>query len=140
MIIYLYLEFNYIFVPMINVNKNDEPLDLSYLREMSADNAEFIIEMIDLFKAQTPVYLSELESAVADKNWPLVSTCAHRMKPTFAYIGREDAKLHMQMIEHNARELIEVEALPKAFAEIAEFVPVLYRQLDLARADLEKEL
>src|SRR5688572_6514513 len=111
---------------MIDVNKNNEPLDLSYLREMSADNAEFIIEMIDLFKTQTPVYLSEFESAVADRNWPLVSTCAHRIKPTFSYVGREDAKLHMQMIEHNARELIDVEALPHACAEIVEFVPVLY--------------
>lgn len=125
---------------MINVNKNDEPLDLSYLREMSDDNAEFIIEMIDLFKVQTPVYLSELESAVADKNWPLVSTCAHKMKPTFAYVGREDAKLHMQMIEHNARELVNVDDLPQACAEVVEFVQVLYKQLDLAKADLEKGL
>ncbi|NRF40857.1 Hpt domain-containing protein [Pedobacter foliorum] len=125
---------------MINVNKNDEPLDLSYLREMSDDNAEFIIEMIDLFKVQTPVYLSELESAVADKNWPLVSTCAHKMKPTFSYVGREDAKLHMQMIEHNARELINVDDLPKACTEVAEFVQVLYKQLDLAKASLEKRL
>jgi len=125
---------------MINVNKNDEPLDLSYLREMSDDNAEFIIEMIDLFKAQTPEYLSELESAVADKNWPLVSTCAHKMKPTFAYVGREDAKLHMQMIEHNARELVNVETLPQACTEVVEFVQVLYKQLDLAKAGLEKRL
>lgn len=125
---------------MINVNKNDEPLDLSYLKEMSDDNAEFIIEMIDLFKAQTPVYLSELEKAVADKNWPLVSTSAHKMKPTFSYVGREDAKLHMQMIEQNARELTNLDALPQAFAEVVEFVPVLYRQLDVAKADLEKRL
>lgn len=125
---------------MINVNKNDEPLDLSYLREMSDDNAEFIIEMIDLFKVQTPVYLSELESAVADRNWPLVSTCAHKMKPTFSYVGREDAKLHMQMIEHNARELINVDDLPKACTEVVEFVQVLYKQLDLAKAGLEKRL
>jgi len=83
---------------MIDSQKNNEPLDLSYLKDMSGDSAEFIIEMLDMFKAQTPIYMTELEQALADKDWSKVSAAAHKIKPTFSYVGREDAKDHMQKI------------------------------------------
>ncbi|AOM78579.1 Hpt domain-containing protein [Pedobacter steynii] len=125
---------------MIDPNKNNEPLDLSYLKDMSGDSAEFIIEMLDLFKAQTPAYVADLGKAIADKDWARASSCAHKIKPTFAYVGRNDAKDHMQMMERNARELNNVEELPQAFSEISAFAEVLYRQLDQAKAELEKRL
>ncbi|WP_316794179.1 Hpt domain-containing protein [Pedobacter frigoris] len=125
---------------MIDLNKNNEPLDLSYLKEMSGDSAEFIIEMIDLFKSQTPVYIAELQQAINDKEWSKAAGFAHKIKPTFVYVGREDAKAHMQMMEDNAGSLKDVERLPSACDELAAFVEVLYVQLDKARAELEKQL
>lgn len=125
---------------MIDQNKNNEPLDLTYLKDMSGDSAEFIIEMLDLFKAQTPAYVADLGRALADEDWVRASSCAHKIKPTFAYVGREDAKDHMQMMERNARELTNIEGLPGAFEELNAFVAVLYRQLDEAKADLKKRL
>jgi HPt (histidine-containing phosphotransfer) domain-containing protein len=125
---------------MINLQKNNEPLDLSYLRDMSGDSAEFIIEMIDMFKIQTPLYISDLEKAIEDKDWPRVSNCAHKIKPTFAYVGREDARDYMQMMENNARDLKNIEELPLAFEEISSFVEFLYVQLDKAKVELEKQL
>lgn len=125
---------------MINPNKNSEPLDLSYLKDMSGDSAEFIIEMIDMFKTQTPLYIADLAQAVNEQNWSKVADYAHKIKPTFAYIGREDAKEHMQMMEHNARELKDVDMLPAAFKEIDDFVQVLYLKLDEARAEESKRL
>lgn len=125
---------------MINPNKNSEPLDLSYLKDMSGDSAEFIIEMIDMFKTQTPLYIADLAQAVNEQNWSKVADYAHKIKPTFAYIGREDAKEHMQMMEHNARELKDVDMLPAAFKEIDDFVQLLYLKLDEARAEESKRL
>jgi len=125
---------------MINEEKNRVPLDLSYLREMSGDSIEFMIEMLDMFQQQTPIYLSELEQALAQKDWPKVSSCAHKMKPTFAYVGRDDAKDHLQMMELNAREQKDVELLPVAFAELNDFIQVLNKQLDATKLDLEKQL
>jgi HPt (histidine-containing phosphotransfer) domain-containing protein len=125
---------------MINEEKNNTALDLSYLRDMSGNSIEFMIEMIDMFKQQTPLYISELEQALANKDWPKVSSCAHKIKPTFSYVGREDAKNHMQMIEHNARELNDLESLPKAFQELTDFIQVLNKQLDSTKLELEKQL
>jgi HPt (histidine-containing phosphotransfer) domain-containing protein len=125
---------------MMDAQKNNLPLDLSYLRDMSGDSPEFIIEMIEMFKTQTPIYIAEMEVALQARDWAKVSSAAHKIKPTFAYVGREDAKDFMQTIEHDARELRNVEALPAAFQQVQEFLVVLYRQLDEARAELEKRL
>jgi len=125
---------------MIDFEKNNAPLDLSYLRDMSGDSAEFMIEMIDMFKQQTPLYMEELKQAVSEKNWAKVSSCAHKIKPTFSYVGREDAKVHMQMMEQNARDLNNVEELPDAFAEVNDFVQILYHQLDEAKDLLKDKL
>lgn len=125
---------------MINVQKNNEPLDLSYLKDMSGDSAEFIIEMIDLFKVQTPVYIAELKQAVADKDWAKVSQSAHKVKPTFVYVGREDVKEFMQKIETNARDGKDLDQLSEDCAEIEAFIHILYKQLDESRAELEARL
>lgn len=125
---------------MIDKAKNAEPLDLSYLRDMSGDSIEFMIEMIDMFKQQTPIYINDLKTALDAKNWAMVASCAHKIKPTFAYVGRDDVKNHMQLIEHNARDLKDVEMLPAALEELNSFIEILNVQLDSAKADLETQL
>ncbi|MDO7744155.1 MAG: Hpt domain-containing protein [Pedobacter sp.] len=125
---------------MINTEKNNSPLDLSYLSDMSGDSAEFMIEMIDMFKVQTPLYVTDLEQAILAEDWAKTSGFAHKIKPTFSYVGREDARGLLQQIENNAKELKDLEAMPAALKELNDFVLVLYRQLDEAKAELEKKL
>ena len=121
---------------MINADKNNRPLDLSYLRDMSGDSAEFMIEMIEMFEKQTPIYLLELEQAIAAENWKATYEHAHKIKPTFFYVGREDVRDHMQEMENNARELKNIETLPAALQEVKSFVGILYQQLEDAKAKL----
>jgi HPt (histidine-containing phosphotransfer) domain-containing protein len=125
---------------MIDVNKNTEPLDLTYLKEMAGDSPEFIIEMIDLFKSQTPIYLSELEDAISQKDWDKIASSAHKMKPTFTYVGREDVKNHLQEMEQGGRDKSDMQQLAGAYEEIRLFINTLYAQLDDAKADLQKQL
>ena len=125
---------------MIDKAKNTEPLDLSYLRDMSGDSIEFMIEMLEMFKLQTPIYIDDLAQALEEQNWPKVSSCAHKIKPTFAYVGREDARNHMQLIEVNARDQKDLELLPAAFEELNSFIAILNVQIDTAKSELEKQL
>ena len=125
---------------MIDENKNNQPLDLSYLREMSGDSIDFMIEMLDVFQKQTPIYMDDLEKAIVAKDWKSTSECAHKMKPTFFYVGRVDVRDHMQEIETNARELKDIENIPNSFNEVKEFVSILYQQLADAKTELESQL
>ncbi|RZK48861.1 MAG: Hpt domain-containing protein [Pedobacter sp.] len=122
---------------MIDKSKNTQALDLSYLREMSGDSNEFMIEMLEAFLKQTPIYMADLVDAVKAENWKAVSEYAHKIKPTFYYIGREDAKEHMQVMERNAREGVELEKIPSQLEEAMEFVTILYKQLETAKASLQ---
>ncbi len=119
---------------------NDAPLDLSYLRDMVGDSPEFMIEMIDLFKSQTPIYIADLENAINNRDWPAASSCAHKIKPTFAYIGRTDAKEHMQGMENDARNLLNLDKLPEALEQIKTALQHIYQQLDLAKAEILKQI
>jgi HPt (histidine-containing phosphotransfer) domain-containing protein len=125
---------------MIDQNKNNQPLDLSYLKEMSGDSAEFMIEMLEAFQKQTPIYIAELETAIEAEDWKAASECAHKMKPTFYYVGREDARDHMQEIERNTRELKDIELVPQAFGEVKVFAEILYQQLAAAKEELQKRI
>ena len=125
---------------MIDENKNNEPLDLSYLREMSGDSADFMIEMVEAFQKQTPIYMEDLEKAIEAKDWKATSEFAHKMKPTFFYVGRVDVRDHMQEIERNARELKDIDSIPNAFNKAKAFVAILYMQLEDAKIELEKQL
>ncbi|MES2653213.1 MAG: Hpt domain-containing protein [Bacteroidota bacterium] len=123
---------------MIDQNKNNQPLDLSYLREMSGDSSDFMIEMLDAFQKQTPIYMADLENAIIAEDWKATSEAAHKIKPTFYYVGREDARDHMQIMERNARELIDLQNIPEDFAHAKRFVEILYKQLEEAKAELLK--
>lgn len=125
---------------MIDHEKNNSPLDLSYLSDMSGDSADFMIEMIDMFKSQTPLYIADLEGAIVDKDWEKAAGYAHKIKPTLSYVGREDARGHLQYIENCAREQKDLTELPKAFDEFKAFAEILYRQLDKAKMELIKRL
>ena len=125
---------------MIDEEKNNSPLDLSYLRDMSGDSAEFMIEMIDMFKSQTPLYIADLEASIAAGEWEKAAGFAHKIKPTLSYVGREDARGHLQYIENSAREQKDLSDMPGAFKDFSDFAAILYRQLDEAKAELEKRL
>lgn len=125
---------------MIDEEKNNSPLDLSYLSDMSGDSAEFMIEMIDMFKSQTPLYIADLEASIAAGDWEKAAGYAHKIKPTLSYVGREDARGHLQYIENSARELKDLDTMPAAFQKFSDFAAILYRQLDEAKAELEKKL
>ena len=125
---------------MINPAKGKEDLDLSYLREMSGDSAEFMIEMLDTLVEQIPVYIEDLQKAVDAQDWKAVSEFAHKVKPTFYYVGREDVRDFVQVIERNAKEVVNVDAIPSALAEIKAELNVILTQVAKSKAALETQI
>jgi len=125
---------------MINPAKSKEDLDLSYLKEMSGDSAEFMIEMLDTLVEQIPMYLDDLQRAVDAKEWKAVSEFAHKVKPTFYYVGREDIRDYMQVIERNAKEEVNVAIIPGAMKEIKQELEIILAQVAKSRVELETQL
>ena len=120
---------------MQDTNDN-HPLDLSYLTEMVGHNPEFMIEVFDMFIEQTPFYMAELENALSVENWGELGNCAHKIKPTFSYIGRNDIKDFVQSIEYNARNEIAVEQLPADVERLKGVLNQVYIQIEKAKKEL----
>jgi len=117
-------------------NNDNHPLDLSYLTEMVGHNPEFMVEVFDTFIEQTPFYIAELEDALSVENWDKVANCAHKIKPTFSYIGRGDVKDFVQTIEDHARKQIDVEQIPANVERLKVLLVVIYQQLENAKKNI----
>jgi len=118
-------------------NTDDQhPLDLSYLIGMVGHNPGFIIEIFDTFIEHTPIYLDEMDEALALQNWEGVSNCAHKLKPTFSYIGRDDVTKLVTDIEMKARNHV-VDQIPEDIARLKVIIQHIYIQLDLAKKDIQ---
>lgn len=89
-------------------------IDLSYLEEVTGGSTDLIKEMLELFLSETPQQIQSIQEKCRLKEWQSVSAEAHKLKPTFLYVGLKDANEKLVKIEHGARnnqnldELIEL--------------------------------
>lgn len=79
-------------------------LNLSYLEEITDGDPEVMIEMIQLFLEQTPPQLENIRKSIEEGDHKVARTDAHRIKPTFQYVGLMDLKEVMEEIEDRLTE------------------------------------
>lgn len=111
-------------------------IDLSYLMDVAGGNTEFIIEMIDIFIAQTPGHLEELTAAVASKEWKKIAELSHKIKPTLAFIGVESAKDSMAEIEKSARNEENYESIVLKMDEMQDVFKIIFFKLEAKKLEL----
>ncbi|GGI23461.1 Hpt domain-containing protein [Pedobacter mendelii] len=117
-------------------NRDNHPLDLSYLKEMAGHDPEFMIEVFEIFIEQTPFYMAELENALSIKDWKKVADFAHKIKPTFAYIGRGDVKDFVDYIETSSKSEENLDLIPKKVITLQLLLDKIYLQIDGAIKEL----
>lgn len=89
-------------------------IDLSYLEEVTGGSTDLIKEMLELFLSDTPQQIQLIQEKCRLKEWQSIRAEAHKLKPTFLYVGLKDANEKLVKIEHGARnnqnqdELIEL--------------------------------
>lgn len=110
--------------------KKSRQLDFSYLIEMVGDDPVFLVDFFKTFIEHTSVYLAEMDHALANKNWSKVANYAHKIKPTFTYVGRNDAKQLVEAIEYHARNKIALEKIPSDVDELKLMCTDICKQLE----------
>ncbi|WP_158826380.1 Hpt domain-containing protein [Mucilaginibacter lacusdianchii] len=85
---------------MLNVEPD---LDLTFLEEIADGSDDFIIESIDMFAQQTPQLMADIEKGIAEQNWPVTASAAHKLKPNLGFFGMLTSQGLMQEIEHMAK-------------------------------------
>jgi HPt (histidine-containing phosphotransfer) domain-containing protein len=92
--------------------------NLEYLEEISGGDKDFIADMLNDFVNNSPVSLSEIEKAVEDQNWSEVYAVVHRFIPTFEFVGAEEIRSRLRIVETNAKTLQQLDLIPGLIAEI----------------------
>lgn len=80
-------------------------IHLEELEQLSGGKKDFIIRMLDVALQNTPGLLENLNTAVNTGNNETINAAAHRLRPTFHYLGRMDICNLLDEIEHTAAQM-----------------------------------
>ena len=116
--------------------ENEIIIDLTYLRDVASDNTEFMIEMIDIFLAQTPGYVEQLTTAVDQKDWSKMAELSHKIKPTMSFMGVESAKNTLGDIETKSRNQEDYEGIVVEFDKMKETFKTIFIKLEEKKIEL----
>ncbi|TKB95272.1 Hpt domain-containing protein [Pedobacter cryophilus] len=116
--------------------ENEIIIDLTYLRDVASDNTEFMIEMIDIFLAQTPGYVEQLTTAVDQKDWSKMAELSHKIKPTMSFMGVESAKNTLGEIETKSRNQEDYEGIVAEFDKMKETFKMIFIKLEEKKIEL----
>lgn len=113
--------------------------DLSYLSDIAGGSKEFMVDMLDIFLSQTPLYFDQLEEAVLEKNWLTVANIAHKIKPALDMMGLKCAKEHITSIEFCARRKENPELIKSEFYQLRAISDDIFNGLHEIKLGLGKQ-
>lgn len=112
--------------------KNDQrSIDLSYLKQLSNGSNQFVAQMLSVFIKQTPETIANMEQCLNDKNWRALHALAHRMKPSFSFMGIKSALNTINLIEEYSLNEINLYKLPGMVAEIKKICDTAIQELEV---------
>ena len=74
-------------------------VDLEYLKEISDGDDEFLRDLLESFVNQTPEMVTGLIRFIKEEDWESAAKRAHKLKPTFEYVGLIAIRDNMEFIE-----------------------------------------
>jgi PAS domain S-box-containing protein len=81
---------------------NPHQINLESLKEFSGGSKEFEKELIELFMAQVPREIEELEKAFVEEDTFQIKSVSHKLKSSMAVMGLYSLNEHLSFIEDNA--------------------------------------
>jgi CheY-like chemotaxis protein len=94
-------------------------IDLKYLNNRTKANAGLMKEMIKLYLDQTPGLVELMKKGLADNDWDVVHSAAHKMIPSFSIMGiRQEFENLAKTIQEYSGARQHLEELPKLIGQI----------------------
>jgi HPt (histidine-containing phosphotransfer) domain-containing protein len=78
-------------------------INTTYLESVSGGDVEIIREIINIFKAQIPEFISEMNTLLLNKDYDNLGLLAHKAKSSMAIMGMEDLAIVLKEFEIEAR-------------------------------------
>jgi len=110
--------------------------DLTYLKEIAQGDTSFIKKMVILFINKTPEEIGNLEKYNAGKNWKLLNGVAHKMKPSFTFVGLQNLTGILNCIEEYSENENHLDLIPGLIANLKESCLLAILELELYNTNL----
>jgi PAS domain S-box-containing protein len=104
--------------------------NLSYLKEASGGNMEFVSQMVVIFLKQTPEFLLKLKEAGSTQDWPEFRKIMHKIKPTIVMMGIKKLEPIVKELEICSKELKSIENLPILLRQMERYCELAYVELN----------
>ena len=93
-------------------------VDLSYLKDISDNDEEFIKDMILSFMENSPLMIDQIKKAAKVENWGEVGNIAHKIKPSIVFMGINSIKDVVETIESSGLKAKNVDRIPALIARL----------------------
>lgn len=111
------------------IKKEIKLYNLAMLEAMSGNDANFVPMLVKLFIETTAGIINQMEAAINNKNWELIGSLAHKLKPTIDNMGITSLKEMVREVEVQGKSGIENEALVSKSRAIIETINACRLQL-----------
>lgn len=106
---------------------------MTYLREISDGDQEFINDMIETFLEETPNDIESMKTQLAASDWVELSKVAHKMKSSIKMFGFETLKNQVLFLEQNGKKNENTSVMPE---KVKEFLTGLDNAMNELRGQL----
>ena len=124
-------------ISKVERNPTEGKINLCYLKEIADGNDSFIIEMIEMFLEKTPEALEKMTSSMLQQNWEEVRLIAHRIKPSFVYMGLSETQKVLAEIEMCNESINEREKIPGLIESVQIASQSAFKELEKALTEMK---
>jgi len=111
----------------------DKLTNLSYLKEISNGDNNFMIELIDMFFVQIPEYQLLLQELYDKKDWVQLGKTAHKAKSSILMMGIEELAVMLKDLEENAKDGTNINEYSEIIAKFVSDSTIAIAELKEAR-------
>jgi signal transduction histidine kinase/DNA-binding response OmpR family regulator len=108
---------------------SDRFTDMHFLRELSDDNEQFYKDFLIMFLTNTPIAINAIKNAFVNDDWENLKLAAHKVKPSFNYVGLKELNALAAKIESQAKEK-NPENIPAMITRIEEVMAYAIKELE----------
>ena len=107
----------------------EQVTDLTYLISVCGDDTYFKKEMIETFLKNTSPLISEMKDNLKAYEWKIIGDIAHKMKPSFTFMGIDAAKDLILMLEKNGRQEEYTSEIPELVSRLDNICAKAFEEL-----------
>ena len=101
------------------MENNKKHTNLTYLKGISKGDIEFMLKVIDTFITQAKSDIEKLNQFIKEEKWDSIYFVAHKMKPSFQFVGIKELQEVIENIEKYAKDKKNIDIISKLAKQIS---------------------